>query len=279
MLQLKQLFNFYINSSIHVALSVFALVQITGLQFQITDLEDCAFFAFFGAIAAYNFVKYYNFIRVQGWQMSNRLKGIVLLSVLSLLVAFFYFFKLTKEAQISALITLVLTLSYKLPFFPNRKSARSSPGMKIYMVALCWVGATVVLPVINSEIPITLDFYLKCVQRFVLVFALTLIFEIIDLKTDNLNLKTVPQQIGVKMTKWLGIILLLIFCGLEFFNVNNNINSNSNINVHYFLLRLIIAIAIAIFLLFANENRSRNYAAFWAESVPVFWWFLFLIMK
>jgi hypothetical protein len=140
-------------------------------------------------------------------------------------------------------------------------------------VALCWVGVTVVLPVLNAEIPVTSDFYLKCIQRFILIFVLILIFEIIDLANDDPHLQTVPQQIGVRRTKMLGYILLMIFCTLELFN------SNFNANIEHLVLVIIIAIITALFLAFANEKRSKYYTSFWAESVPILWWLMLVLFQ
>ena len=98
-------------------------------------------------------------------------------------------------------------------------------------------------------------------------------FEIIDLKTDDPHLKTVPQQIGVKNTKFLGFGLLMIYLGLHFFN------SNSNIQFLELLLNFIIAIIVAIFLYFANENRSKYFTSFWVESIPIFWWLCYIFVK
>ena len=46
-------------------------------------------------------------------------------------------------------------------------------------------------------------------------------FEIIDLSNDDPHLKTVPQQIGVKRTKIVGLLLLLPFYLLEFFDIQH----------------------------------------------------------
>ena len=263
----KQIFDFYINSSIHVALSVYALVRITQHIFHISHDEPMIYFAFFGTIVGYNFVKYDALARTKKIQMRNELKAIAFLSFLSLIAVGICFFQLQKITQIVAIVFLGLTLLYTLPFFPNKKNARNWAGVKIYIVALSWVGVTLVLPILNSGIEITSDFYLKCVQRFILVFVLILIFEIIDLKNDDPHLQTVPQQIGVKRTKYLGYVLLLIFCGLEIFNINGN----DNLRNHFFSLSLqsIIAVIIAIFIFFANEKRPKYYTSFWAESIPI----------
>ncbi|WP_395059008.1 hypothetical protein [Flavobacterium sp.] len=266
----KKIFDFYINSSIHVALSVYALVRITQYMFNISHDDAMVYFAFFGTIVGYNFVKYEALARTKKIQMRNELKAIAFLSFVSLIAVGICFFQLQIQTQIVAVVFLGLTLLYTLPFFPNRKNARNWAGVKIYMVALSWVGVTVVLPILNADISITSDFYLKCIQRFILVFVLVLIFEIIDLQYDDPHLKTVPQQIGVKRTKYLGYILLLIFCCLEIFNVDGI----DNLSNHFFSLSLqsIIAFVITIFMFFANEKRPKYYTSFWVESIPIILW-------
>lgn len=274
---LKKVFDFYIQSSIHVALSVYSLVQMTDFMFHIPEDKPIAKFAFFGTIVGYNFVKYDSFARTNKVQLRASLKIIILFSAFSFLAVGFYFFQLQRLTQIVSVGVLSLTLLYTLPFFPNRKNARNWVGVKIYIVSLCWVGVTLILPILDSGIAITSDFYLKSIQRFILVFVLILIFEIIDLANDDPHLQTVPQQIGIKQTKNIGYVLLIIFCFLEIFN--SNINGNLNFQFLPFQLLLIFAIAIlvALFLAFANEKRSKYYTSFWAESVPILWWLLLIL--
>jgi hypothetical protein len=268
MRDIKYLLDFYINSSIHVALSVFSLVKMTQFMFSISNDSCVGYFAFFGTIVGYNFVKYDALARSQKLQMRKQLKAITLVSFLALVVAVYFFFQLQNVTKGIGIFFFVLTLIYTLPFFPNKKNARNWAGIKIYIVALCWVGVTLVLPIINAEIEITSDFYLKCIQRFIVVFVLILIFEILDIKNDDPHLQTVPQQIGVKKTKVLGYFLLLIFCVLELFN------SNFKTSLKPFLLVVLVAIMVALFLYFVNEQKSKYYTSFWVESVPIFWWLL-----
>lgn len=266
----RKALDFYIDGSIHLALSCFALVQITQHYFNISKDFHIAYFAFFGAIVGYNFVKYEALVRAKKGQVKNKLKAIAILSFFSLIAAGFYFFQLQKITQIISIVFLILTLLYTLPFFPNKKNARNWAGVKIYIVALCWVGVTVVLPVLNAEISLTSDFYLKCIQRFILIFVLILIFEIIDLAKDDPHLQTVPQQIGVKQTKKLGFLLLALFFGLNFFSFIDDANFEYS--------SFIIAIVTAFFLAFAKENRSKYYTSFWVESVPILWWLMVLVL-
>lgn len=266
---ITQLFDFYIQSSIHVALSCYALVRMTHHMFHIPDDNSLAYFVFFGTVVGYNFVKYEGLARAKKTQIHKKIKAIVVFSFFSFLAVGFYFFQLQRITQIISVAFLGITLLYTLPFFSNRKNARNWAGIKIYIVALCWVGVTLVLPILNADIPITFDFYLKCVQRFILVFVLILIFEIIDLKNDDPFLKTVPQQIGVKRTKILGLLLLFLFYFLEFLK--------TNFDEKQLIVNLILVIIISLFLLFANEKSSKYYTSFWVESVPIVWWLMVLI--
>ena len=270
MVSLKKVFDFYIRSSIHVALSVYALVRMTHFMFNISNDQIIANFTFFGTIVGYNFVKYDALARTQKYQMRNELKIISVLSLFALAGVGYYFFQLQSITQLVSVGVLILTLLYTLPFFPNRKNARNWAGVKIYIVALCWVGVTLVLPVVNAHVDLGLDFYLKCIQRFILVFVLILIFEILDLANDDPHLQTVPQQIGVKNTKIVGLLLLLPFYFLEFLK--------TNFVEKQLIVNLVLVATLSLFLIFANEKRSRYYTSFWVESVPIFWWLMVVFL-
>jgi hypothetical protein len=267
---IKQILDFYLNSSIHVALSCFALVHITFHVFHIQYDEPMALFVFFGTIVGYNFVKYDALVRVKKNPIGSQLKIIALLSLISVVLVGYYFFQLKRITQVVSFGIFAITALYTLPFFPNRRNARNWAGVKIYMVAICWVGVTLVLPLINAEIPFTSDFFIKCIQRFILVFVLILVFEILDLANDDPHLQTVPQTIGVKKTKILGLLLLIPFCLLEFLI--------STFNYQDLFINIIMITMLCLFIVFANTNRSKYYTSFWVESVPIFWWLMLVLL-
>src|SRR6186713_813004 len=97
---LKDILNFYLNSSIHVALSCYALVRITFHVFDIQYDEPMALFVFFGTIVGYNFVKYDALVRVKRKPVGNQLKLISVLSFISVILVGFYFFHLKRITQI-----------------------------------------------------------------------------------------------------------------------------------------------------------------------------------
>lgn len=265
---LKRIFDFYLHGSIHVALAVYALVRMTFHFFHIDYNQPMALFAFFGTIVGYNFVKYDEMVRAKKLKMTAERKAIVALSFVSFLATAYCFFQLERQTQIVSVAFLGLTMLYTLPVFPKIGNARNWAGVKIYIVAFCWAGITLFLPIINADLPLSQDVWLKFCQRFLLVIILILIFEIIDLKHDDLSLQTVPQKLGVEKTKLLNLFLLMPFYCLEFFK--------SDFQMVQLWINLVLIIVIALFTLFASPKRSEYYTLFWVESVPVFWWVLVL---
>ena len=272
MVVVKKILDFYINSSLHVALSAFALVLMTQYFFEVKDDFSVAVFTFFGTVVGYNFVKYDAIARLNKTDIKKELKVIVFLSFTSLLACFYFFLQLRWATKLSAFAFFGLTLLYTFPFFPNKQNARNWKGVKIYIVGITWVGVTVILPLVEAEIHFSKDVFLMALQRFLLVFSIVLVFDIVDVKQDDIHLQTVPQKIGVKMTKRLGYVLLFLLLLLEFFYTNN----------HHFLpffFKLLVCGTIVVFLFFANENRSRYYASFWLESVPILWWLVVVFLE
>jgi len=259
---IRRLFDFYINGSIHVAVAVLSLVLMTNHMFQNSFDLPMAGFAFFGTIFGYNFIKYEDFFRNKK-PLRFELKAIGIVSFISLLASIFFFFCLGSVTQITAMIFFGLTFLYTVPVFSKKKNIRNWSGVKIYIVAICWSGVTTLLPLMNAGTEVFSDVILKCCQRFLLVISLILIFEIIDLKTDDPALKTVPQKIGVAKTKILGILILIPLYFLEFLK--------STIDINQLFVNAILVITTALFMLFANENRSKYYTSFWVESIPIFW--------
>lgn len=259
---LKNIFDFYINASIHVALAVFAFVQISCAEFQLLIDNKVSWFAFFGTIVGYNFIKYDELARVKKVVWHIQLRLVVLLSFVSVIVCGYYFFQLNRLTQLIAIGSLLLTGFYALPIVPKKTNFRNWSGVKIYLVALSWAIVTVLLPVFYSEMLIGELIWIYFLQRFLIVFVLMLIFEIVDLSKDALSLQTIPQQIGVRKTKWLGYVLLIICVLLEVFIFNNQ----------FLALQLLLPFSIAIALFFATPNRSKYYTSFLVEAIPIVWW-------
>ncbi|HLT33386.1 MAG TPA: hypothetical protein VKZ98_06310 [Aquaticitalea sp.] len=272
----RHAFDFYINSSIHVALAVCSMAWITLLKFDLPFDGWLLGFIFFASITGYNFVKYFGIAKFHHRSLAQWLKMIQLFSLLCFILMCYFAFHLEERTLIYIAVFALITFLYAIPFFPKdlfidkQRNLRSIGGLKVYVIGLVWAGVTVLLPLLNQEYHYDADVWITALQRFLLVILMMLPFEIRDLQYDSLKLSTIPQKIGINNTKTMGVLLGMGFFLLEFlkdFNYPNEI-----------LISFLIALTTILLLVFARKNQQAYYSSFWVESVPVFWLFLHFIL-
>ena len=264
----SRLFDFYIHSSLHVSFAILALAIVTYYMFGIPTDNTVLLFVFSSSLIGYNFTKYNALLLSKN--ASTERKAIFILSVICSVLAIYSFLKLELASKEITLLTGFFTLLYILPFYKG-KNFRNSSATKIYIVALCWVLSTLILPLAQAGYAIDVDVLIKCAQRFTLVIILILIFEIIDLKEDKPELRTVPQSIGVRNTKIVGVLLLVVFLVLEF--------ALKNFKLSQLYINVILAITTLVFTLLADEKKSKYYTTFWVESIPILWLVLVVFFR
>ena len=263
---LKKIFDFYINSSIHVAIAVYALLRINEFYYPYPYKIELIGFIFFATITAYNFVKYAGLQKWHFKKLTNQTRLISIFSWICFILTLYFARQLDYKTLSYAAIPTVLTFMYAVPFFSGfERNLRSVAHLKILVVALCWVMATIVLNFIDIGYAITANEIGLSAQRFLLVVVWILPFEIRDLQYDKISLQTVPQKIGVPNTKRLGLALLMIALVLEFLFSPGEMNRNVFMIVFFITL---------VFLMRAKVNQSRYYSSFWVESIPIIWWVL-----
>jgi len=216
---ITRFFDWYLHASLHVALATTALVQMTFYFCFLPFNTAITNLVFFGTVFSYNFIKYAQVIAKKK-ELTRFLKSILALSFVSFVIAVISFFFLNLKAQLLTVFFGFLCVLYVIPLAKSKTNLRNYAGIKIYIVSLCWAGVTTLLPIVNADQTIENDILFKFLQRFILTLILILIFEINDLKYDDIRLKTVPQTIGVLKTKYLIGLLLIPFYFLEFLKVN-----------------------------------------------------------
>lgn len=267
----KDLFTFYINSSIHVALAVVSFAIITMLNFKIAIDFNICLFIFLGTITGYNIVKYAGIAGLHHLSLTKNLRLIQIFSLFIFIGLLFVIFNLPLNAIIFSAIMGIFTLLYVLPFFGGGKNLRNLNGVKIYVIAFVWGGVTVLLPLINNIELLQWDVALALLQRFLFLFALTLPFEIRDLRFDMAKLNTVPQIYGVGKTKVIGVLILFVVLLMEFLKTDSNIPS---------VISLILMVLLLSFLITrARIRQPKYYSSFWVESVPIIGCFLLVILN
>lgn len=267
---LKRLFNFYIFSNIHVAVGAFCFVKITLLSYGIVE-NKTALFVFFSTILSYNFIRFMDLPLREtffgNWFYTNKIP-LILISILSSVFSLY----LLIEFELIALIVLapfvVLTFFYGMKLPKKAISLRRIPGLKIFVIAFCFAGITVLFPLVQNEVAISLEIIPLFVQRLLFVILITLPFDIRDINYDSKALKTIPQLFGVRVAKILGAILFFVILILAFYNYTEK-------SIDFYIITLMSLLATSL-LLFAKQNQPKYYSSFCVEALPIVWYIIFV---
>ncbi|RAR47060.1 hypothetical protein [Flavobacterium lacus] len=251
----KNILDFYIQSSLLVAVAVLALVRVTEISLQLSNNKMLELTSFFGTIVGYNFLKYFEAFQKGNFDF-NKNRYLIGLTFLSIIAVIFFFLQLNNATQIYFIKIGLMVALY--PFL------RKFGFWKLFLVSFSVTAITVYAPIIQQA---SFEDNEKIIlfQRFLIVISLMIPFEILDSQTDNETLKTLPQRFGVFKTKLIGIVLLFPFVFLEFFKEKMEIST------------FVLAIMTALFIGFTTFKRDKYYSSFWVESVPILWWILLLI--
>jgi len=262
----KKAINFYINSSIHVALAVTALTAVTSLSFLGVFNINILLFVFLGTISGYNFVKYAGIAKLHHYSLTKNLKMIQVFSLFAFL-GLLYFFSLqsTNFLILTGFLGFCTTL-YAIPFLPKQKNLRNLKGTKIFIIAFVWAGVCVLLPLIDEVAFLEYKVWVKWLQVFLFVISITIPFEIRDLKFDDDGLGTLPQLVGVKQVKRIGYSLIVLVIAMQ--------GILSELEFIKILPVILIGILSAIFIKLARKQQREFYASFYVEAVPIIWFLL-----
>lgn len=259
---LRGIFRFYINSSVHVALAVCALVGVTALQLDILVDGPVWAVVFFGSITGYNFVKYAKIAGLHHRSLTDSLRSIQVFSFICFAALVFFSWKLTFGTLICLAFFGALTLFYAVPVVAS-KNLRTLGGLKILIVALVWAGVTVLAPRIESATVLDWTTVAVFAQRVLVTIVLTLPFEIRDHRFDKPELRTLPHVLGIARSKQLGYVLIVLIAVMQFFIDAGGLGS--------WIAVLGLGGMLGLGLRFAKREQSRYYASFWVEAIPIGW--------
>lgn len=270
---LPKLFELYIKASLHVALAVTALALVTMYELGISADPYLLGFIFSSTVVSYNFTKYLFVFTVGADRSGALLKRVGVFSALAFAVMCILLFRLPLDVLLLAAVFGAITIAYAVPISEGRRNLRSIYGIKIAVIALVWAGVTVVLPVMNhgiESLPV-LEVGVESLQRLLFVAVLILPFDIRDYRYDDSELGTLPQLIGVRESKVLGIVLLISCVVLE--GILNPVYSAS------FVIFCLIAAVAAVMVRRSMMIQSRYFASFWVEGIPIFWALLLILFN
>ena len=206
----------YTNS--WVALCVTSLVYGIGSYFRLDHLELFALWSFTGTVSAYQLHRLFRLRQLHHTVRSNRrllwMQNTYsfqitwfIVNFLSCLICTFYI-PLTKECVFLIGLNALIVALYALPLPLIGNGIRHLPFAKNILISFSWVLIVLIpfaslkrLDLIPKEVPLLL---------FIAVFAQIIPFDSRDASHDPKSLFTVPQLIGVSLSKYLGFSLLCL---------------------------------------------------------------------
>lgn len=266
---LKRIFNFYVFSNIHVALATFSLTKITLLYLGVFD-NILSLFVLFATLLSYNFIRFYRKSEIKSWLynwIDNKQKLLYTLSFISLVIMIYLGLYLNMKTLVALVPLGFLTLFYALPFW-GKRALRALSGFKLLLISFSWAAVSVLLPIINYDLPFSQDAWILFFQRLFFVATITIPFDIRDIRHDSKSLKTLPQIFGTAKSKRIGILLLMLFLGLNFLKENPQ---------QMLTVEFVITLLSLLLLVRSTEHQNKYYSTFFVEAIPIFWLVLVLI--
>ena len=147
------------------------------------------------------------------------------------------FWKVPLSIQLSLIVPGIISLGYVIPFLSGKKRLRDFNHIKIFLIAIVWSWVTVFLPAFEIGEATTLPVGLMILERAFFIFAITLPFDIRDLKVDShSNVQTIPAVIGIEKTKVLGtvsLVLALLMTVINWYSASYNVNVLLGLSVSF----------------------------------------------
>ena len=245
--------KYFIQTNIWVAFCFTALVVFfqLGLYQAIPSIWGIAFF---GTLAIYNFTRISSVTEWIAFKKENRIQ--LILTVVGLVGTMICLFLRGFELKtfLYLFVLGLLSFCYALPF--SGLGLRAIPFIKLFLIAFVWAGSSVgLLLVAHHDL---FQYMLLFVSVFLFVVGITIPFDIRDAESDEKELKTIPQVIGIQNAKWLAV-LCLILSGFIFFLEFKEWNDL----VQIWTISLLISL---FFIVNATSKKSDFYFSFWMEA-------------
>lgn len=223
-------------------------------------------FSFFATLAVYNGQRLFKVSEVETpWLMWVRGNSgyIRMLTILASVVALVLSLVLVNGRDfwyITFWMSPAVVVSFLYVFRLKGKNLRDVPYLKIHLIAFAWVFVLILFPFF-TRFYLTIDFVKPFIAlilgHYFYVVAITIPFDIRDLKYDIESQKTIPQVLGVNASRLIAVGLLLVaaifLTGLTPIRTDN----------YWFYA----AIAVQIVLVMAMDTkRSDLYCAGWIDG-------------
>lgn len=254
---LKSLGNFYLYSSLHIAICAALL---TFESFYVLNKEVQIHYVLFiglSTMAVYSAHRLVGMSKVKAFDDQGRYKvikkfrhHILVYFCISLLLASYFFFKIDFRQMLMLFTPVLLTAAYILPVFKSRR-LRDLPFIKIFLIAIVWTWLT--LNMVGCDNDSSLCMYLS-IERILFFIAITIPFDIRDLEVDrSISVKTLIHSLGINNSKFLAAGLIFICFFLMIYLGHNGLISSA------YLYGLILTYLYVLVLIFFSRPGKADY--------------------
>jgi len=267
-------------SNFFVSLCVVALTYRTFLYFNLTPSNAMLVLVFSATYFIYNFQRLVRMNQKEideanigfrmKWVYKNKQPIIftIVIAAIILVVSLFY---LNIKTIVVLAIMGFFSVVYVVRFIPyNNKwlALRDIPFLKIFVIAFVWSLVTGLLPLISSKDvnQINLQHILFLIKQFLFVVAITIPFDIRDMKYDvEKGIKTFPLVVGVKKIIILGILLLLGFVAISSYEFL----VFQTITMGLWIAEIIAILLVMVLLLLSKKQQPELFYSFIIEGTSL----------
>ncbi len=166
----------------------------------------------------------------------------------------YFFLQLEWSLQVFIVLPALISVGYAVPLLGGKTRLRDLHFLKIFLIAIVWAWVTVLLPAVQEDQLGQWATWAMSLERSLFIFAITLPFDIRDLKVDKRsNVKTIPHFLGVKGSVYLGIAstILALFTALALYQLS--------IYSLLFFIGLSLSYVITALVIFYSQKVRHDY--------------------
>lgn len=270
---MRRFAQFLINTNIYAVILIAALCLISLWQTENLEAnKELLAFILASSLFVYPFHRLFGAWRMPvAYRLERhayilRVAGFVLpMVVMSAVLSAFYFFSLDRSEQVYVAILSVFTLLYTFPVIPVRGkwiALRAVPGIKVFVISA--VMALITCDVFMMGEVDSFDRTMFAVERFLFILAITIPFDIRDVKLDSQEgVLTLPIWLGVENAKKWCLVMLSIFGTLSFLQYM----FGADMSLGQLLANWVSQVTAAIAIRNINDQRSPFYYSIAIEGV------------
>ena len=254
----KKGFDFFVFSSLFIALCAVLMVYQTCLLFSLPFSFSLAGFVFSGSVCSYNFHWYLTPPQVEkatekeAWNISNKKIHFVLFVGGLIGSAVFTFLLIDHWFWLA--VTAFVTFLYSAPKIPLPVFAylrRIAIGKTIFL-AFAWMHVTTLLPIVMTLKNLSSHHIWFVLNRFFYIYAICILFDYRDVEEDRRigirSLITYLNEKGIDSLFWGSIFIVIITLGLllNFFSLAE-------------IVALLVPLIILSLLYYPSKKNTSDY--------------------